>query len=273
MNDLILCLDAIRKGMTQEKYLSYRFPKNVEEFIQLCSKLNSSKGLSMVQIHPFIIDSFYQKENYSDYKNNFKDLLQGLKRECPDLFFNINYIEFNSYEYDFRDIDLFPFRENSVVSIYINSYYEGGKRNNINHNEVIEWIDQWKEEELIIVPIICTTDDVEFLNNLVEKGNISNNSLVLFEFSGGGNLNPTTENYNNIRNLLIDTLNVMVSCEGEDWIELARSAIVNGDSVKFGLFDSLSVNSNMAFYSKITSIASAFGRSIANDLEYYKALK
>ena len=263
MDPLILCLAPVKQNMTHDKFLSYSFPNNSLEFIDLCDKFYSNQGLSTIEIHPFMNFLIHEKD-VVDIFSNYKQILIKLREKCPDLLFNINYLDVNSLNKDISNKQLFPFPKSSIINVYINSYYRNGKRFNINHTEVIENIKKWQELGIIVIPVLCTYDDVEFLNNLIDKQIISQKSLVLFEFSGSGNLNPTSENYITIKKEISKSFNIIVACEGTYWERLARNAIVNGDHVRIGLKDSLAVKSNEDFYNKIYNIASAFGRTIAN---------
>ena len=271
MKPLILCLAPVRPEMSHDKFVSYTFPNDVKEFVDLCDKLYKKGGLSMVELGPNI--SFLHRGGDNEgYIKRYRDMLVELRERCPDLLYMINYFQVKSKSLSISEELLFPFPDRSVVSFYVNSYYKDGKRYNIDHSEILESIEVWKKKGMIVVPIISTPDDINFLNYLIENNLLLHRPLVLFEFSGSGNLEPSPENYTVIKNMVEVQVDIIVACEGQYWDKLARIAIVNGDHVRIGLKDSIAFQSNEYYYDKALGIAGAFGRSVANLYDLKKIL-
>ena len=257
--------------MSHEKFLSYSFPTNTKEFIELCQKFISKTGLAIVETDPYM--SIFSNIDNDTLFENYKNFLLELKDKCPDLLFCTNYHEIIIIDSSITEKELFPLPKHSIVSIYINSYYKNGKKHLIEHETIVDKIKVWQNLGLIVIPIVCTIEDINFLEKIIEDGLISENSFVLFEFSGSGNLQPSPENYKLVKSNIKSPVNIILACEGQNWENLARTAIVNGDHIRIGLKDSLAVQSNELFYDKIISISSAFGRSIAKSNEMKKILK
>jgi len=236
--------------MVPEEYPFYKIPKNIQELVVLIKYFYNLNGLTMVKIDPFakIITNFSENK---DPLINYLELINLFSNEMPDLFININYSEIITLNQQISDEKLFPSNKNFIINLCINTYYKNSKKYEVNIEDVIAKIKYFNKFGFIISPVICNYDDTKILNILIDKQIISEYSLVLFEFSGGGNLEPTVENYLTIKEKIPENVNIIVACEGPHWDKIARSAIANGDHIRIGLNDTLSVQSNEDLYKKI----------------------
>ena len=241
-------------------------PANRQELIEEALTLVRA-GASVIHVHPVAEDPEETGSYYEYTLEAFDAVCRALRKVYPNIMFCWDFYgatdEKALYQAALSD-PLFGSRSAFIGE----AHGEGWDIPETPIEQVIEQLRVALDHKVRRFPTINSWSNLERLKTVFQKISLPDPKVVWFYFTGGKAIEPTRENYYAAkRNLPRDVVSAVVFCVGDNWKELADSAIENGDHVRVGLHESEAEERNIAFVQYCVKKAATIGRPIATPEE------